>query len=168
MWSICLDLPNHRIPAGSFWRQTAPTGQKGSAGERREQAEKVLTGATGICAWKECRRSSRGPPPSARLGPVACILICDSPQLASSSARPCGARPSTARIAAWFPWQQRLLGPWRAIATRPSAIFFKTPKRSGECEDQIEDSHSAHDPNVSSKALASFKSSVSKPSVNQP
>jgi hypothetical protein len=23
---------NHRIPAGSFWRQTTPTGQKGSAG----------------------------------------------------------------------------------------------------------------------------------------
>jgi hypothetical protein len=24
--------PNHHIPAGSFWRQTSPTGQKGSAG----------------------------------------------------------------------------------------------------------------------------------------
>jgi hypothetical protein len=33
-------LPNHRIPAASFWRQTATTVQKTSAGGQREEDEK--------------------------------------------------------------------------------------------------------------------------------
>src|SRR5215469_16273283 len=49
-----------------------------------------------------------------------------------------------------------------AIATRSIGISFKN--RSDLTNVKNQTAHQAHDPNVSSRALASFKSSVSKPS----
>jgi hypothetical protein len=65
------------------------------------------------------------------------------------------------------------IGCWIAVATRPLSCRKQNsrsyPATSQMCQTRKSPDHSqAHDPSASSRALACFKSSVSKPSVNQP